>query len=391
LATELAEGLVGRGHEVTFVTCAPNYPQGRVFAGHRNRLFGVEMLRGVRVVRVWSYISPRKTFWRRVLNYGTFSASAFYGSLMAGRPDLIFSYSPPLPLGIAAWALSRLWHVPWVLRVEDLYPDAAVAVGVLRNRAAIALFAALERFLYRKATHISLISGGFRKNLLAKGVPAAKLSVIPVWADPDAVQPGPKENRFRREYGLSGSFVLLYAGALGFTSLLEDVLQAACYLRDEMDVRFVFVGEGVKKESLIRTAEEQGLDKVTFLPFQPRSTFSELMAAADLGLVTLNPASSPFSLPNKIFSIMASERPILAVAPLESETAQLVQTGDCGECVAPGQPRVLASTILELKGNLARLGFQGGRGRALLESQFSRQSCVDRFEELLVRVQAQAP
>jgi colanic acid biosynthesis glycosyl transferase WcaI len=390
LATELAEGLLDRGHEVTFVTCAPNYPEGRVFAGYRNRLFEGEFLRGVRVVRVWSYISPRKTFWRRVLNYGTFSASAFYGGLLAGRPDLIFSYSPPLPLGIVAWVLSRLWHVPWVLRVEDLYPDAAVAAGVLRNRTAIAAFAALERFLYQRASHISLISDGFRQNLLGKAVPEAKLSVIPVWADPDALQPGPKENGFRRDHGLGGSFVLLYAGALGFTSSLEDVLQAACYLRDETDIRFVFVGEGVKKESLIQTAKEEGLDRVVFLPFQPRSIFSELMAAADVGLVTLNPASSSFSLPNKIFSIMASERPILAVVPLESETAQLVQVCDCGVCVAPGQPRMLARTILELMGNRDRLNSQGRRGRALLESQFSRQSCVDRFEELFAQVQAQA-
>jgi colanic acid biosynthesis glycosyl transferase WcaI len=348
----------------------------------------VEMLGGVRVVRIWSYISPCKSFWRRMLNYGTFSASAFYGGLLAGRPDVILSYSPPLPLGISAWLLSRLWRVPWVLRVEDLYPDAAVAAGVLRNRAAIAIFTSLERFLYRRATHISLISEGFRENLLGKGVPGAKLSVVPVWADPDLVRPGTKENGFRREHGLSGKFVVMYAGALGLTSSLEDVLQAACHLRDEADVWFVLVGEGIKKESLIRFAEQKGLHKVTFLPFQPRSTFSELMAAADISLVTLNPASSPFSLPSKVFSIMASGRPILAVVPLESEVAQLVQAGDCGVCVTPGQPQILASTILEMKSHRDRLSRLGQNGRVLLESRFSRQQCVHRTEELLKQTRA---
>jgi colanic acid biosynthesis glycosyl transferase WcaI len=383
LATELAEDLVGLGHEVTFVTCAPNYPEGRVFSGYKNRLFGVEMLREVRVVRTWSYISPSKSIWRRMLNFGTFSASAFYGGLLAGRADVVYSYSPPLPLGIAAWVLSRLWRVPWVLRVEDLYPEAAVAAGVLRNRVVIALFAALERFLYRRATRISLISGGFRENLLSKGVPAAKLSVIPVWADPEAVQPGPKENGFRREHNLAGKFVVMYAGALGLTSSLEDVMQAAWHLGDEDDVWFVLVGEGIKKEALIRSAQEKSLDRVTFLPFQPRTTYSELMAAADVSLVTLNPASSPYSLPSKVFSIMASGRPILAVVPLESEIAQLVQAGDCGVCVAPGQSRMLASMIMELKGDQERLSSLGHNGRVLLESQFSRRQCVHRTEELL--------
>lgn len=388
LATELAEDLAELGHKVTFITGAPSYPEGRVFAGYRNRFFRVERLNGVRVLRIWSYISPRKTFWRRMLNYGTFSASAFYGGILAGRPDVIFSYSPPLPLGIAAWLLACLWRVPWVLRVEDLYPDAAVAAGVLRNRMVIAILVALERFLYRRATHISLISEGFRRNLLTKGVPAAKLSVVPVWADPEEVQPGPKENGFRREHNLCGKFVLLYAGALGLTSSLEDVLQAACYLEDQEDMRFVLVGEGIKKEALLRSAEEKGLDSVMFLPFQPRSIFSELMAAADLSLVTLNPASSPYSLPSKVFSIMASGRPVLAVVPLESEVAQLIRAGDCGVCVAPAQSQSLADTILELRNDPDRLIRLGENGRVLLESRFSRKQCVRRFEELLRQTQA---
>ncbi len=123
---------------------------------------------GVHVVRTWSYISPNKGFWSRIWNYATFSASALYGALLAGRPQIMMSYSPPLPLGVTAGLLSWLWNVPWVLRVEDLYPDAAVATGVLRNRLAISFFFRLEKFLYDKATHVSLISDGFRQNLLKR-------------------------------------------------------------------------------------------------------------------------------------------------------------------------------------------------------------------------------
>jgi colanic acid biosynthesis glycosyl transferase WcaI len=395
LATELAEDLATRGHDVTFVTCAPNYPQGRVFAGHRNRLYQVESRDGVRVVRTWSYISPRQakrhSFWPRILNYGTFSASAFYGGLLAGaklglEPEIIFSYSPPLPLGVSAWLLSRLWRVPWVLRVEDLYPEAAVAVSALRNRAAIDLFSALERFLYRQAARVSLISEGFRQNLEAKGVPAGKLSVIPVWADPEVVRPQAKENGFRRQHGLEGKFLVMYAGTLGLTSALEDVVQAARYLEGHPDVHFMMIGEGVKKEALVRLAQEKGLDNVTFLPFQPRAALSDMMAAADVSLVTLNRASSPFSLPNKVFNIMASGRPILAITPLESEVAQLIWAGECGVIVPPGESQHLASTILELKSDPDRLERLGNDGRALLESRFSRQRCVDLNERMLEQV-----
>ena len=172
LITELATDLVRRGHKVTMVTCAPHYPYGQVYQGYRNRLHQIEWLDGVRVVRTWTYISPHKTFWRRILNYGTFCATAFYGGFFAGKPDVLVSCCPPLPLGLSAWLLSRIWRVPWVLKVEDIYPEAAVAAGVLTDHRVIRFFSAMSRFINRKATHISVISENFRENLLEKGISA---------------------------------------------------------------------------------------------------------------------------------------------------------------------------------------------------------------------------
>lgn len=386
LATDLATDLVSRGHRVTFVTCAPNYPQGRVYAGYKNRLYSRERLNGVRVIRTWSYISPAKDFWPRLLNYGTFSLTAFYGGLLAGKPDVIFSYSPPLPLGLSAWLLARRWQIPWVLRVEDLYPDAAVAAGVLRNRAAIKILSGLERFLYRQADHISLISEGFRQNLLSKAVPAEKLSVTPVWADPEVVRPLPKHNQFRRQQQLDGQFVVMYAGNLGHAAALDEVLAAAELLRAEADIRFLFIGEGVKKESLVAAARSKGLTNVSFLPFQPRALFAEMLAAADVSLVTLNQNSSGTSLPSKTFNIMASGRPILAVTPLQSEIAQLVEAANCGVNIPPGEPQRLTQEILALKGDQTLLRTMGLNGRQHLETHFSRRHCVEMYEALLNQV-----
>jgi len=349
----------------------------------------------VRVIRTWSYISPKKEFWPRIWHYGTYSATAFYGgllaSLSAGKPGILVSYSPPLPLGISAWLLARLWRVPWVLQLEDLYPDAAVAAGMLQNRAAIRFFSVMERFLYRRATHISLISVSFRRNLLGKGVPDSRITLIPVWADPDVVRPLPKEGPFRAQHGLAGRFVILYAGNIGITSCLEDVLGAAILLRDEPDIRFVIVGEGTKKDALQQMARDEGLQNVLFLPYQPREVFPQVMAAADISLVTLNRSSALTSLPSKIYNVMASGRPILAVAPPESEIAQLVRDGHCGLGVPPEQPALLAETIVRAKGDAAHLSAMGERGRALLESHFSRSHCVEMYERMLLSLLPASP
>ncbi|MEJ2598053.1 MAG: glycosyltransferase family 4 protein, partial [Anaerolineales bacterium] len=288
LITELAVDLAQKEHQVAFVTGAPNYPYGCVYPGYRNRFYQEELLDGVRVIRTWSYISPHKSFWPRILHYGTFSATALLGGLLAGKPDILVSYSPPLPLGLSVGLLSRLWRVPWVLQLEDLYPDAAVAAGMLRNRYAIKFFGWMERFLYRQATHISLISEGFRRNLLGKGVPDEKITLIPVWADPNLVKPMPKENNFRKRHGLVNKFVVMYAGNIGLTSCLEDVLSASAILKEDADIRFVIIGEGVKKTGLQEMAQNKSLDNTLFLPYQPREDFSEMLASADLSLVTLN-------------------------------------------------------------------------------------------------------
>jgi colanic acid biosynthesis glycosyl transferase WcaI len=391
LATELAEDLAARGHRVDFVTTAPSYPKGVVFPGYKNAVLSQESRNGVRITRVWSYITPRHSFWRRILNFGTFSLSAFYGGLAAGRPDVILSYSPPLPLGVAAWLLSRLWRVPWVLRVEDLYPEAAVATGVLKNRYAISFFHALARFLYRRASRISVIAEAFRRRLIAKGVPDAKLSVTPVWADPDLVRPTEKRNGFRAEHGLEDRFVVLYAGALGLTSSLEDVIAAADRLRGNPQVTFVLVGEGVKKASLVAERERLGLPNVLFLPFQPRARFAEMLAAADVSLVTLNSGSSDFSMPSKTLNILASGRAILSVTPEGSEVARVVREGRCGVNVEPGDPDGLAEAILRLASEpAASLDDMGWRGRELLEARYTRDLCVDAFEKDMRRAVAEA-
>jgi len=383
LITELTTDLAKRGHRVIVVTGAPNYPKGLVFKGYHNKLFAVETMDGVHVIRTWSYISPSKKFWSRLFHYGTYSATAFYGGLFAGSPDVIVSFSPPLPLGLSAWLLSRIFRVPWLLQLEDLYPDAAIAAGVMTNRWIIHFFLEMEDFIYRRSQRISVIAKSFLETLLAKRVPSSKMEVIPVWADPDEVQPMKKENGFRQKHGLCNKFVVMYAGNIGMTSCLEDVLHAAEILQGQTDIRFVVVGEGVKKEALEAEMQAKGLKNMLFLPYQPRELFPEMLAAADVSLVTLNANSTLSSMPSKVFNVMASARPILSVTPPGSEVMQIVEQAGCGWNVPPDSPEKLADAILQLKTEEFALIQMGQNGRVCLEKHYARHHCVDAYEKML--------
>ena len=383
LATELAEDLVSWGHQVTFVTSAPSYPKGVIFPGYKNRIFYREERQGVRIIRIWSYISPKKTFWRRIFNYGTFSISTFYGGLFAQRPDVVFSASPPLSLGLSAWLLSKFWRIPWLLRVEDIFPDAAVEAGILTNKFAIRFFHFFERFLYKRASHISVISDGFRRNLINKRVPENKLSVVPVWADPQQIQPGPKNNSFRKQHNLTDKFIVLYAGNIGYNTALEDIIEAAKILRQDDRIRFVIVGEGVKKHLLESLAANYDLDNVNFLPYQPRALYNEMLAAADMSVVTLNAESFYTSLPSKIFNIMASGRPVLSITPSCSEIAAIIEKADCGINIEPSNHRYLAETISELSKDSTLLTTLGQKGRAYFEKHYTREQCIRAYERTM--------
>lgn len=382
LATQLAESLVQRGHTVTIATCFPNYPKGIVFDGYLGKLLSCETHNDVQIIRTWTYTAAREAIKKRFIGYATFSATSFVSGLISSPPEIIMSYSPPMPLGLTALLISKLRRVPWILRVEDLFPEYAIRAGVIRNSILISTLEWLEKLFYRNAVHVSVISEGFRQKLMDRGVSSEKVSVIPVWADPSEVTPMSYETAFRAENGWQDKFIVLYSGNLGLTCALEDVLDAAEILVSHEDIQFVIVGEGLKKSQLIKTAEQKKLSNLTFLPYQPRSRFPELLASANATLVTLNEDSHSTSLPSKTFSYFASKRPVLTVAPLTSELSRIVANANAGLCVPPNNPAKLASAILDLKTDTAAQEEKGRNGRLLLETHYSRQHCVDMYEAM---------
>jgi colanic acid biosynthesis glycosyl transferase WcaI len=381
--SQLAEGLVAGGHAVTVLTGFPNYPEGRVFEGYRGKLFQRETIDGVYIVRTWLYATTRKNFWMRAVSFFSFTVSSLLGGLFAiKRPDVIYTILQPLTLGPVSWAIGKKTRAPVVLNIQDIHPEAAVAVGALRNPQAIHFLDWLEKWNYCHTEHTIVISESFRGNLMAKGVPAAKISVVPNWADPDFIQPGPKENEFRRSVGVGTEFLLVYSGTLSHNSNLEPVIGAADILRDE-PFRFVIVGEGVRKDDLISMAEARRLSNIKFLPFQPLETYPDVLRAADINLVTLSHQAASVSVPSKIYKQMAAGRPVLAITAEDNELGRMIKTADCGLLVPPDNPRALADALCKAAAHPDELVRMGQNARTYLEQEHSKERCVDQIEKVL--------
>ncbi len=382
--TQLAQDLKARGHEVTVVTSFPSYPQGKLFDGYRNRFAGRETVDGIDVIRTYTYATPSKSFWPRFAAFGAFCLSAVPGYLRWRRPfDVVYAILPPLPLGVSAWAIANASGARLVINVQDIYPDVAVALNYLRNPAAVAFFRRMERWIYRRADRIVVISEGFRQNLLGKGVPALKIQVVPNWADPDQIVPESSGNAFRRETGTNDELLVMYSGGLTHNADLETVLDAAAQLRG-LPVRFVIVGDGVQKQSLVDRAASARLDNVKFFPFQPIERYVEVLAASDVTLVSLNSASSFVSVPSKIYKQMAAARPIIAITNPGNDLSRLVRDAQCGVTVEPGDAECLVKVLRDALDRRDAFAEMGRRGRAYLQRSCSRKGCVERIEATLM-------
>jgi len=385
---QLAVDLVSMGHRVTILTGFPNYPKRIIFDGYRGKIFMREQIDGVDVVRTYIYASPNEALWSRALNFGSFCASAALGGLAILKPDVIYCVMPPLPLGLSAEFIGLVKRAPVVVNVQDIYPDIAIALGFLRNALVIRLFHWMERFIYHKAIAVVVISAGFRENLLGKGVAPEKIHVVPNWADPDFIRPGPKNNSFRRQLGVGDRFTLIYSGNLSHNSNLEPVIGAAELLKNE-PFAFVIVGDGVLRAQLERRVQEKQLNNVLFLPFQPLEIYPQVLTAADMNLVTLSTQAAMASVPSKVFKIMASGRPVLAITVERNEVHRLVSEAKCGLCVPPDEAVALADALRYAASHRDELERMGHNGRRYLEEHFSRKKCVAQIEKILVKAARQ--
>lgn len=384
LMTGLAEGLVQRGHRVTVVCAFPHHETGRIDPAWQGKLFARDQHNGVRIIRTYIY-APEGGMVAKMANYASFTAAALAAASTVRGVDVIFTPSPPLTLGIVDEALARIKRVPFVYNLQDLFPEAAVRLGVLTNPKVIAGFERLEKWVYRKAHHLSVISEGFRQHLLAHGVPDEKISVIPNYTDTTFIQPRPHAgNPFRAAHGLDDTFVVQFSGRMGYSQGLETVIAAWRMLSDLPDLRLMMVGDGQAQEMV--AAELKGDPRAVVLPTQPREALPDLLAASDVGLAPLRHGMAGTSVPSKMFGIMAAGRPVIAGVDAGSDADLMVQAAGSGVVVEPEDPAALADAIRALATDRKEARAMGERARRYVVDHHSNTVVVDQYEAMLQAV-----
>lgn len=387
LISELAQELAERGMKITVITGFPHYADNTLESDYRGKIFANESRGNIKVVRTYLYTSPNKaSFWVRFLNYVSFNVLSTVAGIFSGPQDLILAPSPPLTIGFSAAVIGFLKRIPYIYNVQDINPDVLIKLGILKNRLFIRFSKWLEKFVYRQAEMITVLSEGFRENLRSKSVPDEKLVVIPNFIDPDFVQPLPRNNDFRQKHHLQDKFVVLYAGNLGHSQNLEDLLDCASQLQEDRQLEFVIVGNGSRKPFLEDYARELALNNVIFLPFQPRDDVPQVYAAADLSLVTLKKGIALDSVPSKLYTIMASGRPVLAAVDPGSDAWNLVQEANCGICVPPEDPAALKAAIAELRSQPERIKALAKAGRAYVVKHHTRDIIGDVYQQLFSKI-----
>jgi colanic acid biosynthesis glycosyl transferase WcaI len=388
---ELGAYLASRGHRVTVLAAAPYYPQWRVQEDYRPQRWRREWLDGVEVLRAPQYVPARVTGQGRLLQEISFTASCLYWWLtgLLRQPwDAVVAVCPPLTSGLVPGFFCQPRGLPLVIHVQDLQLDAARELGILRQPILLHGLAGVERRLLRRAQAVTTISRSMLDRLEAKGVPAARLHLLPNWADLDNIRPGPRHNAIRRELGLTAEIVVLYAGNLGEKQGLEVVLQAAALTRDDSSIRYLMAGAGAARERLKWLAENLGLDNLCFLPVQSRSRFPALLAAADIHLVVQRQQAADLVMPSKLPNIMAAGRPFIATTAAGTELGRVTVESQAGLLARPEDAGSLAQAIRRLaadSGLRERLSVQG---RQYAEAHWGREQLLRQWEELLLGLAA---
>lgn len=343
-----ARALQERGHQVEVLTGFPNYPGGRLYGGYRIRPWHREVLGGIRVTRVALYPSHDRSALRRTLTYVTFALSAaLFGPFLVERPDVIYAYHPPGTIGLPAAVLARRFGVPFVLDVQDLWPDSLEATGMIRNKTILSIVNAWCAAVYHAAAVIVVLSNGFKRALIARGIPASKIRVIHNWCMPVDSSDGSPLN-LPDQAMVKDCFVVLFAGTMGLAQDLSTVLRAArLCLRSLPTVHFLFVGGGVDRDSLQETAMRWNLSNVTFHPPVPMATMGSVFAIADALLVHLrDDPLFAITVPSKTQAYFAAGKPLLM--GVKGDAADLVQAAGAGITFEPGNEESLLSALQHL-------------------------------------------
>ena len=379
--TRVVEELGRRGHEIEVVTALPWYRRHTIEPGYSGRLFRYEDTPWGRITRVHPFPgSDKRNLIRRAAGYAGFSALATALGGKGGPADAVLAVSPPLTLAATGWAIAKRRKAAFVFNVQDIYPDVAVELGVLTNKRVVSASYRLERWSYGVADAVTVLSEDLHDNVARKTAEPEKVRVIPNFVDTDWIKPSDRANAYRREFGLEGKTVVMYAGNVGLSQGLGLVIEAAAALSYEDDLVFVINGGGADRDRLMEKA--RGLDNVRFVDIQPAERLPEVLAAGDIHLVTLKRGLARSSVPSKTYSTLAAGRPLLASVDEGSEIANVVNRTGAGTAVPPEDPEAFTKALRRLLDAPEELVKMGLAGREFVEGWASPAAVAQSYENL---------
>ncbi len=372
----------GSGIEVTVITCLPNFPEGKLFAGYKNRLFQKENIEGIKVIRVFTYITANHGFYKRTIDYISFGLSAFLAGLFI-RTDLIVATSPQFFAAVSGRWLSFFKRKPWVMEVRDLWPESIKTVGAMTDNFVIRYFERLEIRLYRSACQIIPVTDSFKENIIKKGINPAKISVIKNGANLTLYTPRPKNQQILTELGMKGKFIVGFIGTLGMAHKLDFIIEAASKINNT-GIHFLFIGAGAEKKHLELLIEEIKPGNVTLLGMIQKDRVPDYLSVIDVSLINLRKAETfKTVIPSKIFESAAMEKPILL--GVDGESRQIVESYPAGLYFEPENESDFIEKLYLLKNDKA-LYESLKRGCQKLVKDFDRVSLAKDMAEILYTI-----
>lgn len=364
---------VNAGHEVTVITCAPNFPKGKIFDGYKNKWKQEENIDGIRVIRVWSYIAANKGFFKRIMDFISYAITAFFAGLWI-KTDVIIGTSPQFFTALSARMLSLFKRTPWIMEVRDLWPESIAAVGAMsKSSIAYKILEKIEHHLYRSAKLVVPVTDAFKRYIDGIVHSPNKVVVHKNGVRLDKFEPMPKNVQLVNEYNLKDKFVLGYLGTHGMAHALDFILDCAKQIENNK-IHFILQGDGSEKERLVKRAKDENINNVLFLPFVSKAEIKNYISIIDVALVNLKRSDTFNSvIPSKIFENASMLKPILH--GVEGESKDIIVKYNAGVPFVPEDIDSFNSSLLEIQNRYDELI----NGCKLLAQDFDRKKIADQM------------
>jgi glycosyltransferase involved in cell wall biosynthesis len=372
---------VEQGADVTVITCAPNFPHGKVYKGYRNRLYHKEVVQGITVIRVWTYIAANEGFLKRILDYTSFAISAFLAGLFV-KADIIVATSPQFFTALSGKNLSFFKRTPWVMEVRDLWPESIKTVGAMKDNVIIKYLEWLEKRCYKSASKIITVTDSFKTEIIKKGIDASKISVVKNGANLELFLPGKKDQALLKSLNLEGKFILGYLGTHGMAHKLDFLLDCANNLKGT-NYHFLLIGSGAEKENLLNKQKTENITNVTLLDSVSKKELKRYISILDVSLINLR-KSELFKtvIPSKIFENAAMEIPILL--GVDGEARGLVEEFKAGLYFEPENEKDFIKKLEMIMRPELRNSFK--RGGKNLAMAYDRKKMARMMRDQLIEV-----